>query len=64
MSKRVARKETEMSAEDDKAIVRRWIETFNNPYTPQTEVDFLAPGFIFHVPVSYTHLTLPTKRIV
>jgi steroid delta-isomerase-like uncharacterized protein len=39
-----------MSAEDDKAVVRRWIETFNNPYTPQTEVDALAPGYIAHAP--------------
>jgi predicted ester cyclase len=50
MSKRVARKETEVSAEDNKAVVRRWIETFNNPYTPQTEVDALAPGYIAHAP--------------
>ena len=35
-----------MSEEDNKAVVRRWIETFNNPYTPQTEVDALAPGYI------------------
>ena len=39
-----------MSAEDNKAVVRRWIETFNNPYTPQTEVDALAPGYIAHAP--------------
>jgi len=39
-----------VSAEDDKAVVRRWIETFNNPYTPQTEVDDLAPGYIAHAP--------------
>ena len=26
------------------------IETFNNPYTPQTEVDVLAPGYIAHAP--------------
>jgi predicted ester cyclase len=35
---------------DNRAIVRRWIETFNNPYTPQTEVDALAPGYIAHAP--------------
>jgi len=41
----------EVSEEDEnKAIVRRWIETFNNPYTPQTEVDVLAPGYIAHAP--------------
>jgi predicted ester cyclase len=39
-----------VSAEDNKAVVRRWIETFNNPYTPQTEVDALAPGYIAHAP--------------
>jgi predicted ester cyclase len=32
------------------AVVRRWIETFNNPYTPQTEVDALAPGYVAHAP--------------
>jgi predicted ester cyclase len=41
----------EMSEEDEnRAVVRRWIETFNNPYTPQTEVDVLAPGYIAHAP--------------
>ena len=39
-----------MSEEDNKAVVRGWIETFNNPYTPQTEVDVLAPGYIAHAP--------------
>jgi predicted ester cyclase len=34
----------------NKAIVRRWIETFNNPYTPQTEVDVLAPDYVAHAP--------------
>ena len=36
--------------EDNRAIVRQWIETFNNPYTPQTEVDVLAPDYVAHVP--------------
>ena len=36
--------------EENKAIVRRWIETFNKPYRPQTEVDVLAPGYITHAP--------------
>jgi predicted ester cyclase len=36
--------------EDNRAIVRRWIETFNNPYTPQTEVDVLAPDYVAHAP--------------
>jgi predicted ester cyclase len=40
----------EVSEEDNKAVVRRWIETFNNPYTPQTEVDVLAPGYVAHAP--------------
>jgi predicted ester cyclase len=41
----------EVSEEDaNRAVVRRWIETFNNPYTPQTEVDVLAPGYIAHAP--------------
>jgi predicted ester cyclase len=35
---------------ENRAVVRRWIETFNNPYTPQTEVDALAPGYIAHAP--------------
>jgi predicted ester cyclase len=40
----------EVSEVDNKAVVRRWIETFNNPYTPQTEVDVLAPGYVAHAP--------------
>jgi predicted ester cyclase len=36
--------------DENRAVVRRWIETFNNPYTPQTEVDLLAPGYIAHGP--------------
>jgi predicted ester cyclase len=41
----------EVSEEDEnRAVVRRWIETFNNPYTPQTEVDVLAPGYVAHAP--------------
>jgi predicted ester cyclase len=36
--------------DENKAIVRRWIESFNNPYTPQTDVDVLAPGYIAHAP--------------
>jgi predicted ester cyclase len=40
-----------VSEEDEnKAVVRRWIETFNNPYTPQTEVDVLAPVYVAHAP--------------
>jgi hypothetical protein len=27
--------------DENRAVVQRWIETFNNPYTPQTEVDKL-----------------------
>jgi predicted ester cyclase len=42
----------EVSEQEDAngALVRRWIETFNNPYTPQTEADVLAPGYIAHAP--------------
>jgi predicted ester cyclase len=41
----------EVSEEDEnRTVVRRWIETFNDPYTPQTEVDVLAPGYIAHAP--------------
>jgi predicted ester cyclase len=36
--------------DENRAVVRRWIESFNNPYTPQTEVDVLAPGYIGHAP--------------
>ncbi len=36
--------------EDNRAIVRRWIETFNNPYTLQTEVEVLAPDYVAHAP--------------
>jgi predicted ester cyclase len=36
--------------DENRAVVRRWIETFNNPYTPQTEVGDLAPGYIAHAP--------------
>ena len=36
--------------EENRATVRRWIETFNNPYTPQTEVDVLDPDYVAHAP--------------
>jgi predicted ester cyclase len=41
----------EVSEEDkNKAVVRRWIETFNNPDTHQTEAEVLAPGYVAHAP--------------
>src|SRR5215217_9071049 len=49
-AKRKRLKRKKVSEEGNKAVVRRWIETFNNPYTPQTEVDVLAPGYIAHAP--------------
>src|ERR687893_1691499 len=50
-AKRGCSERREVSEEDaNRAVVRRWIETFNNPYTPQTEVDALAPGYIAHAP--------------
>ncbi len=36
--------------EDNKAVVRRWIETFNNPDTQQVEAEVLAPGYVAHAP--------------
>jgi steroid delta-isomerase-like uncharacterized protein len=38
-----------MSAEDNKAVIRRWIEAFNERDL-QGEADVLAPGFVAHVP--------------
>jgi predicted ester cyclase len=49
-AKRRCSERREVSEVDNKAVVRRWIETFNNPYTPQTEVDVLAPGYVAHAP--------------
>ena len=39
----------EVSAEDNKAVVRRWIEAYNNRDT-QAEADARAPGYVAHVP--------------
>ena len=36
--------------EENKAVVRRWIETFNNPDTQQTEAEVLAPDYVAHAP--------------
>ena len=49
-AKQVLERREVSEVDENKAIVRRWIETFNNPYTPQTEVDVLAPGYIAHAP--------------
>ena len=38
-----------MSGEDNKAVIRRWIEAFNERDL-QAEADLLAPGFVAHVP--------------
>ena len=38
-----------MSAEDNKAVVRRWIEAYNNRDT-QAEADARAPGYVTHAP--------------
>jgi predicted SnoaL-like aldol condensation-catalyzing enzyme len=54
---------SEVSEQDEnRAVVRRWIETFNNPYTPQTEVDVLAPGYIAHAP-AFPDLRLTVEDI-
>jgi steroid delta-isomerase-like uncharacterized protein len=39
----------EVSAEDNKAVVRRWIEAYNNRDT-QAEADARAPGYVAHAP--------------
>ena len=38
-----------MSGEENKAIIRRWIEAYNER-DMQAEADVLAPGFVAHVP--------------
>ena len=38
-----------MSAEDNEAIIRRWIEAYNER-DRQAEADLLAPGYVAHVP--------------
>ena len=38
-----------MSEEDSKAVIRRWIEAFNERDL-EAEADVLAPGFVAHVP--------------
>ena len=38
-----------MSAEENKAVVRRWIEAFNERDL-EAEADVLAPGYMAHVP--------------
>ena len=38
-----------MSEEDNKAVIRRWIEAFNERDL-EAEADVLAPGFVAHVP--------------
>jgi hypothetical protein len=38
-----------VSAEDNEAIIRRWIEAYNDR-DRQAEADLLAPGYVAHVP--------------
>ncbi len=38
-----------MSEEDNKAVIRRWIEAFNERDL-EAEADVLAPGFVAHGP--------------
>lgn len=38
-----------MSAEENKAVIRRWIEAFNERAL-EAEADLLAEGFVAHVP--------------
>ena len=46
-----------MSAEENKAVIRRWIEAFNERDL-EAEADLLAPGFVAHVPDAPTPLDL------
>src|SRR5829696_9702239 len=39
----------EVSEEDNKALIRRWIEAFNERDL-EAEADVLAPGYVAHVP--------------
>jgi steroid delta-isomerase-like uncharacterized protein len=40
-----------VSEEDNKAVIRRWIEAYNNR-DMQAEADVLDPGFVAHVPAA------------
>ena len=40
-----------MSAEENKAVIRRWIEAYNERDL-QAEADVLAPGLVVHVPAA------------
>ncbi len=40
-----------MSAEDNKSVVRRWIDAFNERDL-QAEADLLGRGFVFHAPAT------------
>jgi steroid delta-isomerase-like uncharacterized protein len=46
-----------MSAEENKAVIRRWIEAFNERNL-QAEADLLADGFVAHVPTPQGPLEL------
>jgi steroid delta-isomerase-like uncharacterized protein len=40
-----------VSAEENKAVIRRWIEAYNERDL-EAEADVLAPGFVAHVPAA------------
>jgi steroid delta-isomerase-like uncharacterized protein len=40
-----------VSEEDNKAVIRRWIEAYNNR-DMQAEADVLDPGYVAHVPAA------------
>jgi steroid delta-isomerase-like uncharacterized protein len=40
-----------VSAEENKALIRRWIEAYNERDL-QAEADLLAPGYVAHVPAA------------
>ena len=57
-TERTARK-VYRSRDDAKADVFDYIERFYNPKRRHSTIGYMSP-----MAVSYTHLTLPTKRIV
>ena len=57
---------TELAERQEKALVFTQFQEMTQPLAACLTEVFCRPGLILHgaVPVSYTHLTLPTKRIV
>jgi steroid delta-isomerase-like uncharacterized protein len=41
-----------VSEEEDKDVVRRWIEAYNDRDIQQVEADVLAPGYVAHTPAA------------